>query len=96
MRGGAWSGVIFSTLSIVIPIGQHHGLIPAELPMFGSPVAPDTPSTDNGTSPHGPNIPTTPPPTGTVATAGEPVTATETGESNAGEGIHDGGAGNVG
>lgn len=40
MQGGAWGGVIISTLAIALPIMEHHNVLPAGLPNpFASPVA---------------------------------------------------------
>lgn len=42
MQGGAWGGVIISTLGIALPIMEHHHLLPAGIPNpFASPDVPE-------------------------------------------------------
>lgn len=42
LEGGAWGGVIVSTLMIAIPVADHHGLYPKGLPNPFSILAPPT------------------------------------------------------
>lgn len=41
LRGGAWGGVVISTLAIALPIAQHHNIYPQRMPnpfLFMNPI----------------------------------------------------------
>lgn len=75
VEGGAWGAVVLSTASVLVPLAQHHGLIPGSDP-FATLFPPLPPST--GQSGNGSVRPIVPPPPGKESKAagveGAPVT----------------------